>query len=363
MVKKNIKSLCAVFFVSVLVFSFSFGFVSRAEVEKIDNRFYVPYSEPTCNENSGYISLEILQTSTNKTYLATFFWYLGPYSETTSSKQYMELEVALNGTSIQFRPYVIGSPLCFYSISLYNTSGKVELVGSGLSSSNQDTRSVNLGGSIVGIAYGGNCSVSFNSVANNYVPNIQWGDSPSGVQIYGLLKDLNNGLITQNQYISGANSILSDIKSDVEDIKSETKESNTWLEKIFNYLDGSREEEKEGAQTQGDNSVSEGSSAISDNSGGFVDAMGSLASTLSATGTYCVWEFPRIYIPAIPGVIGETELISQQSIDFNFWINKIPANILLVVQSLCTAGLIIYCFKELYSTISYVLTMRKDDGS
>lgn len=141
------------------------------------------------------------------------------------------------------------------------------------------------------------------------------------------------------------------------------EESNTWLEKIFNYLNESQEQQKQEAQTQGNSSVSQGSSAIEDKGAGFTQSLGNLTSSMSYTGTQCAWEFPQVKLPAIAGVMGEIVLIEKQPIDFAVWVNAIPSDILLVVQSLCTAGLIIYCFKELYDTIAYVLTLRKDDNS
>ena len=79
---------------------------------------------------------------------------------------------------------------------------------------------------------------------------------------------------------------------------------------------------------------------------------------MSYSGTNCSWTFPAITLPAIPGVMDSVQLTSEQPIDFTYWVNQIPANLLLLIQSLLTIALIIYCFKEVYGTISYVLTLR-----
>lgn len=156
---------------------------------------------------------------------------------------------------------------------------------------------------------------------------------------------------------------LPDMYSSLERIEDKLDKSNSWLEKIFKWLDESREKEKEEASTQGNSSVSEGTASIEDKGGDFVGALGGLTSSMSYTGTSCAWEFPEVRLPAIAGVMDEVVLINSQPIDFTQWVNAIPSSVLLVIQSVLTIGLIVYCFKELYDTIAYVLTLRKDDNS
>ena len=131
------------------------------------------------------------------------------------------------------------------------------------------------------------------------------------------------------------------------------------MEKIFNWLKDSPEEEKEAASNQANQSASDAQASIEDKSAGFVDSMGGLVSSMSHTGTYCQWSFPALYLPEIPGVMSRTQLTSEQAIDFEYWVNQIPSNLLLLVRSVLTCGLIIYCFKEFYGVIEYVLTMRR----
>lgn len=93
---------------------------------------------------------------------------------------------------------------------------------------------------------------------------------------------------------------------------------------------------------------------------GIISAMGSLISALSYNGTECNWQLPEVYIPAIPNVIDRTLLFQNAEIDFEFWIDKIPDNIMTVIKALSTLALIIYCFKELYGTLAYVFTLKKE---
>ena len=86
--------------------------------------------------------------------------------------------------------------------------------------------------------------------------------------------------------------------------------------------------------------------------------MGGLVTSLSYNGTECVWKFSKITISAIPKVMSETVLIEEKDIDFGVWVDKIPANIITLVRNLFIVVIVVYCFKELYDTISYVLTLK-----
>lgn len=74
--------------------------------------------------------------------------------------------------------------------------------------------------------------------------------------------------------------------------------------------------------------------------------------------TDCVIKFPAIAIPAIEPYFNKVELLSAQDIDMSTYIQMMPETILLLLQSLLTVALILYCFKELYGWISYALTLK-----
>lgn len=122
------------------------------------------------------------------------------------------------------------------------------------------------------------------------------------------------------------------------------------------------DEEQNRAETGGSSSIDSSSgtvnNAIGDSSSGVISALGNLTSAMSYNGTECAWTFPTVYLPEIPGVMSELKLIDEQPIDFSFWVSKLPSSVLTVVQNLGTVCLVIFCFKELYGTISYVLTLR-----
>jgi len=185
------------------------------------------------------------------------------------------------------------------------------------------------------------------------------------LKIYNSVDGVEQSLVSIQTYLQSCDIRLSNIYwqldsllKKVDTLIAEEEESNSWLEKIFNWLQDSPEQEKQEATTQGNQSTSDATTAITDNSQGFIDSLGGLASSMSYSGTDCVWTFPAITLPAIPGVMDSMQLTTEKPIDFSYWVNQIPANLLLLIQSLLTVALIIYCFKEVYGTISYVLTLR-----
>lgn len=144
-------------------------------------------------------------------------------------------------------------------------------------------------------------------------------------------------------------------------LKSLVLEQSETLEAIEEKMDQllqQPEQEKQEASNSGNSSVGELTQAIPDKSQGFIAAVKELTDAMSYDGTVAVLKFPGIYIPEIPGLFPRYDIIGAQGIFFEQWINKIPANILKLVRTLLTIGLIVYCFKELYDIIEYVLTLR-----
>lgn len=129
-------------------------------------------------------------------------------------------------------------------------------------------------------------------------------------------------------------------------------------DEIVGAIEDQNKQEEDAANQQGQESIDDATSAIPNNSAGFIAGINSLASSMAYSGTEAKWDFPAIKMPAIPGVMDEIALSSKMEIDFGFWVQKIPSNILQVVQVVCTVALIVYCFKEVYSQISYALTQK-----
>ena len=117
------------------------------------------------------------------------------------------------------------------------------------------------------------------------------------------------------------------------------------------------EQEKNEIKQSGDEGM-KGAENVPNESDGFINAISNLVRALSYNGTDCKWTLPQVKIPQIGNIVPEISLIEQQDIDFGVWVQKMPSNILKLIQSVCTCALIVYCFKELYGAISYVLTLK-----
>ncbi|MBQ3052428.1 MAG: hypothetical protein IJD55_01865 [Clostridia bacterium] len=201
-------------------------------------------------------------------------------------------------------------------------------------------------GTVVGFKIYGNGTLIDTNINND----IKWNMSYSETSVlYEAIMSLaqasvnSSGSITQNA-TDNANKI------------QQNQDENT--DKIIDNQNQLQENEKNEAETQGQGSVDDVSGAIEDKSAGFISSITSLVSAMSYEGTACAWSFPALKLPAIDGVMPEYQLTEEKPIDFEFWVNKIPSNVLLLVRSVLTVALIGYCFKELYNTISYVLTLK-----
>lgn len=363
--------------------------VSEATATNVNNgiEFFVNYAEPATSEYEGYITFLLKSNTTSEYTITTAFWYSCSYETGLSSPSSMYLE--LNEHGCNFRPG--GSSLAdggFFSVSRYWADGALRFGAS--SSSSAYYLDFSSAWTIRGYKYSGNVA-SVTGLGNSELFSIYFAEDGSAMllmDIISLLQSSNNidsSILTtvenilnsvdgvENQLealtwylrsaIDSIGSKLSTLLDKADRLIDEQEKSNTWLEKIFNYLNESAEKQKQEAQSQGNSSISQGTSSIEDKGAGFTDSIGGLANSMSYTGTQCAWNMPQIKLPAITGVMDEVVLLESQPIDFGQWVSVIPENILLVIQSLLTLALIVYCFRELYNTISYVLTLRKDDNS
>ena len=357
-----------VFFCSC--FLFVPGFESNAS-----NIPTVSIQEPSVSDTQGYLILELTHKTNGSIWTQVWFWSTVPYSgESWNSTAYMNLTI--NSSSVEFQPTVLPYGTNINTcISIYDGkrgSNVGDLVYPVYMSHDGN---INQGYtyepdsryySITGIYYSGNVNQCSATASVQNVANVVWGNESAVIDsinnVYSSIVSLDSNMIRKADAILGelgyTHDALDRLKELNELLIEEQHKSNTWLEKIFNYLNQSEERQKNQAQVQGNDSISQGTTSIDDRGGGFSDSLGGLISPMSYNGTECAWEFPTIKLPAIPGVMGEVVLIEKQPIDFSKWVNAIPSGILLVVQSLLTIGLIVYCFKELYDTISYVLTLR-----
>ena len=109
---------------------------------------------------------------------------------------------------------------------------------------------------------------------------------------------------------------------------------------------------------QGESILDELDDVIPDHTDDFSVVLQDFVESMSYEGTDCKFCFPAIIFPAIPGVTGGFQLNEEKEVDFAEFFAMFPDPVFSLVRLLLTAALIIYCVKELYGMIQYVMTMR-----
>lgn len=203
----------------------------------------------------------------------------------------------------------------------------------------------------VEIIYEGYIPSNFNVVSYYNCPNPISAYLVSTYEFTSIDKATQDIIDNQNsnrQEITSNNNWNTDreIQADKENTQSQIQADKDLYDKEHNEI------------TNSGSSATDSVDAVPDRSEGFISSLGGLISALSYNGTECAWTFPSIKLPAISGVMGEMVLSEEKPIDFSFWVEKMPSNILILIRAITTIALVVYCFKELYSTISYVLTLK-----
>ena len=135
---------------------------------------------------------------------------------------------------------------------------------------------------------------------------------------------------------------------------------NNKLDQIAN----AGETEKSEANSGGNQGVVDVTGAIPADNGGYISALTSLAEPLKYSGTDCHWTFPALYVPVIGNAVKtKIDLSPEQDIDLGSYCNMIPDNIMSVVRACTTIALLLFCVHELYSVVSYFLTLKGGSDS
>lgn len=162
-------------------------------------------------------------------------------------------------------------------------------------------------------------------------------------------------------------------------MQEEQKKTNALLEKVNEQLaeQGQKqdqiienqeqllqqpEQEKAEANQTGNSSVDGIVSGIPDKGKEFQMAIKQFAASASYEGTEAKLPIPAVKMPEIPGLVPGVTLWEPEQLDFEEYITLIPFPLLTLARALLTGGLIVYCFKELYDTIQYVLVLQGGGG-
>ena len=120
----------------------------------------------------------------------------------------------------------------------------------------------------------------------------------------------------------------------------------------------SSDNEKDEATDEGNQGVGDLTDAIPDYSEGFMDALRDFTSAMSYTGTDAKLKIPAVMVPSLGDLVPGFQMMEEMELDFGAYVRMMPSGLMTLAQSLLTIALIVYCFKELYGTISYFLTLK-----
>lgn len=349
--KKIILSIVSL--ISIFCVSFSMT-VSASTVHKC------LYQQPMVTEFSGYV--EALGNDGNVVIGYFNYWFVNSTGDKSMTFDSLFPRVTLTmPTRDRLSLRIVCLPDSSYngSIVTYCSYGNLFTANSGRNEPTTTSKSSNntlnidyfmyVYGGISSIRVYGN--VNYSSIDNSYLNYT--GD---WTVVYGGDSAIYDAIKSQQAASSNLGQVIS---SNADKNASETQANdNKNTQAIIDNQNDLAEKEKTETQNQGEGSVNDVSGAIEDKSAGFISSIGNLVSAMSYNGTSCAWEFPALKLPAVDGVMSEIKLTDEKSIDFEYWVNKIPSHVLLLVRSVLTIALIGYCFKELYNTISYVLTLK-----
>lgn len=171
--------------------------------------------------------------------------------------------------------------------------------------------------------------------------------------------------IAGKDYSGAINNTKDEIKANADKNASEIKDNNDKnTDRIIDNQKELQDKEKSEAGSGGSAAADKASNAIPGVDSGFLNAIKSFVATMSYSGTEAKLQIPRLYIPALGGLFDEITLLDSQSYDLSKAITDfLPKTILTLIQYLFTVAFIVYCVKELYGTIEYVLTLRKGTGT
>ena len=293
-----------IFILPVFVLYFTFLPVSAA-----DEVYYVDWARPAAGGGCGYV--DILRSDSDGKGIITYVWALEgahSFSNTDSGRNWIvtgSVQVTVGVGAVEFKSIGGAKVHVFF----YSTSG---------------TRFGYLG------------STTSTMYAN-------FSGTPLSLHLYGDAYAYGSTFTNQNVPFT---------------VIHNDNASDYTLRAILNELQSSDEKEKAEAQTGSQSAQSDAQNALPDNSSSLLNGVGGFISGMSYNGTECKWTFPAVSLPAISGVMDTVQLTGQKDISFSEYLNVIPGNILTIMRAICSVAVIVFGFKEFYSTIEYVLTLR-----
>lgn len=304
--------------------------------------FIVPIAKPPASDNMGYV--EVLARDLAGNLFVEVYIFTLSTSTVTNNGGYDATDAyvlfSCNEHNLYFYPDSIGGRADI-DLSLYyvGSNGSFSYLGRVTDS----TITASFGSTLVGMHIYGDVSIS-NTVGTTPFTVVYGEDAASYNTLLSILSVLQNN----NQ------DIIANDNQNAQDIQ-DNQDKNT--QSIIDNQNDLAEQEKNEIQSSG-NQATDAMDSIPNESEGFINALGTFVSTMSTTDTSCSITFPAIKTPSFAGIPGAT-LSEEYEVDFAAAISLIPSDIMKLIRALTTIALIVFCFKELYDTISEALTRKK----
>lgn len=161
---------------------------------------------------------------------------------------------------------------------------------------------------------------------------------------------------------SGVSDKLDDVQQGLDDVQQSVDRVEDKIDQLPGEIGDSVQDaidkENQAAENKGNDLVDQITGIVPNDSQNFVTALGGLANALMYDGTDAVLPVPALKLPGIDGLFSSCTLVEAQQVDFEHFFQMLPGSLLLLVQSLLTIALIVYCFKEFYGTLSYLFVLK-----
>ena len=159
-------------------------------------------------------------------------------------------------------------------------------------------------------------------------------------------------VIEQGQINAGK---LDDVNQNLDDVNQNLEQLPG---QIGDQMQGIIDAENNKAESDGNKFVDQILAALPDPSTKVLASFKTLTDATSYTGTDAKMPIPALVVPKVGDLIPETTLWGGAEFDFGEYMQIIPENILVLVQSLFTIAIVLFCVYELIGLIRYCLVLR-----
>ena len=205
------------------------------------------------------------------------------------------------------------------------------------------------------------CSLYFTESYGSYVQNEELKHSLD--QMIARQEETNDKLDGIQDTMDDANDKLDGIQDSMNDTNDKLDEMPGAIgDEMQNIIDS----ENDKAESDGNKFVDQVLDLLPDPATGMLEAMQMLTGAMSYTGTAAKLPLPALIVPEIPGMIPQTVLWEGGQLDFEECMQILPDNLVVVVQSLFTVAIVLFCFFELKGIIGFAFTLRsgrKEDAA